>query len=68
MANAEITLQVQGMRCGHCEKAVTAAIKARDPAAEVRVDLPQGMVHAITRLPRAELAALITEEGYQVAA
>jgi len=66
MPVAEITLPVQGMTCGHCEKAVTAAIKTRDPAAVVRVDRPAGMVHATTRLPRSELAAAIAEEGYTV--
>ena len=29
------TLTVQGMTCGHCEKAVTKAIKTLDPAAPV---------------------------------
>ena len=30
---------VQGMSCGHCVKAVTQAVQAKDPAASVRVDL-----------------------------
>ena len=30
---------VQGMSCGHCVKAITQALQAKDPAASVRVDL-----------------------------
>ena len=30
---------VQGMSCGHCVKAITNAVQAKDPAASVRVDL-----------------------------
>lgn len=61
-------LKVAGMTCGHCAKAVTAAIQARDPAAQVEVLLAEGLVRAATTLPRAEVAAVIAEEGYQVAA
>ena len=41
-----ITLTVQGMSCGHCVKAVTAAIQAKDPNAKVEVDLADGTVKA----------------------
>lgn len=61
-------LKVTGMTCGHCTKAVTAAIQARDPAAKVEVVLAEGLVRATTTLPRTEVAALIAEEGYAVAA
>lgn len=63
-----VELRVAGMTCGHCAKAVTAAIQARDPAAKVEVVLAQGLVRAETTLPRAEVAALVAEEGYAVAA
>jgi copper chaperone len=66
MQPQEITLQVQGMTCGHCERALTAAIKARDPAAEVRIERARGVVQAHTVLARSALAAAIAEEGYQV--
>ena len=32
-----ITLKVEGMSCGHCVKAVTAAIQAKDPDAKTAV-------------------------------
>ena len=63
-----IELKVQGMTCQHCVRAVSTAIRARDPAAIVQVDLGAGMVRAETSLPREALAALVTEEGYTVAA
>lgn len=60
------TLTVQGMSCGHCVRAVTEAIHAEDPKAEVAVDLAAGTVRAATALPRARVAALVAEEGYTV--
>ena len=61
-----ITLRVQGMSCGHCVQAVTRAIRARDPQAEVQVDLAAGTVRAETGLARAALVEAIEEEGYKV--
>jgi copper chaperone len=59
-------LKVAGMTCGHCVRAVTQAIQARDPQARVQVDLTTGVVQAETSLDRAVLAALVTAEGYSV--
>ena len=59
---------VQGMTCGHCERAVTQAVKAVDPAAEVKVDLGSGKVQVQTAQPREAIAKAIAEEGYPVAA
>lgn len=64
--NQDITLTVRGMSCDHCARAVTQAIRAEDPGAEVSVDLAGGTVRARTGLPRERVAALITEEGYTV--
>ncbi len=63
-----VELKVEGMSCDHCVRAVTQAIRAEDPGAEVLVDLAAGMVRAATRLPRERVAALVEEEGYKVAA
>ena len=62
------TFTVTGMTCGHCEKAVTRAVKQIDPLAEVRIDRPANKVDIESSQPRAALAQAITEEGYQVAA
>ena len=62
------TFTVQGMTCGHCEKAVTTAIKTLDPQAEVRIDRSQNKVEVNTSQPREVVAAAISEEGYAVTA
>ncbi|WP_291519777.1 cation transporter [Acidovorax sp.] len=62
------TFQVQGMTCGHCERAVTQAVQQVDPAATVRIDRASGKVDVASTAPREALAAAIAEEGYTVAA
>ncbi|WP_240125253.1 heavy-metal-associated domain-containing protein [Thermomonas alba] len=37
-------LQVENMSCQHCVRAVTAALRALDPQAQVEVDLARGEV------------------------
>lgn len=59
---------VQGMTCGHCERAVTNALQQLDPQAQVRIDRAQNRVDVDSTQPREALAAAITEEGYAVAA
>lgn len=61
------TFTVQGMTCGHCERAVQTAIKTLDPQAEVRIDRAQNLVEVQTSQPREAVAAAIREEGYSVA-
>ena len=58
--------EVQGMTCGHCERAVTSAIQQLDPQAQVRIDRSQNRVDVDSSQPREALAAAIAEEGYQV--
>jgi copper chaperone len=62
------TFDVSGMTCGHCEKAVTRAVKQVDPLAEVRIDRGIGKVDVTSDIPRELLGRAITEEGYAVAA
>ena len=64
----QYTLEVQGMTCGHCERAVTQAVQQIDPAATVRIARAQTRVEIARTQPRAALAAAIAEEGYTVAA
>ncbi len=59
-------LQVKGMSCQHCVKAVTQAVLALDAQAQVRVDLPSGQVSVQTQLSREATAAAIADEGYEV--
>ena len=62
------TFTVQGMTCGHCEKAVTTAIKMLDPQAQVTIDRALNRVEVTTEQPREAVAAAIQEEGYDVLA
>ena len=62
------TFKVTGMTCGHCEKAVTQAIKRVDPAAEVKIDRTRNLVDVTTGENRVLIANAIAEEGYQVTA
>jgi copper chaperone len=77
-----IELQVGGMSCQHCVKAVTQAVHEVDPNAMINIDLPSGRV-AIDS-PResgeqdgeqngdqkkiAAMIAAIVEAGYEVKA
>lgn len=56
------------MTCGHCEKAVTRAIRQVDPQAEVKIDRSQNRVEVQSQQPREALARAISAEGYAVAA
>lgn len=62
------TFQVQGMTCGHCERAVTQAVQQVDPQAQVRIDRSSGKVDVDTTASREAIVAAIAEEGYTVAA
>lgn len=62
------TFKVQGMTCGHCEKAVTTAIKTLDPTAEVRIDRAANKVEVSSEQPPQAIADAIREEGYTVTA
>ncbi|MBK5397813.1 heavy-metal-associated domain-containing protein [Pseudomonas sp. TH39(2020)] len=56
---------VQGMSCGHCVKAITEALQAKDPAASVRVDLAAKEVGVESALSVDQVIAVITDEGYE---
>ncbi len=60
------TFSVTGMTCGHCEKAVTQAVKQLDPQAEVKIDRAANKVEVDSSQARDLLARAIAEEGYAV--
>jgi copper chaperone len=62
------SFDVQGMTCGHCEKAVTQAVQSVDPQAQVTIDRAAGKVQVQSNEPREAIARAIAEEGYQVSA
>lgn len=59
---------VTGMTCGHCERAVTQAVRGVDPQAQVQIDRAQQCVQVQSDEPREALRKAIEEEGYGVAA
>lgn len=58
--------KVEGMTCGHCERAVTGAVQGVDPGARVEVDRGAGLVRTDSKAAPALLAQAIRAEGYQV--
>lgn len=60
------TLTVKGMTCGHCEKAVTQAVRRLDPQAQVQIDRTLNQVVVESQQAVAAIAQAIRDEGYQV--
>lgn len=56
--------QIPNMSCGHCVRAITEAVKAADPQAEVKTDLSTHQVQVQSGAPREALVAQLTEAGY----
>ena len=57
---------VEGMTCGHCEKAVTQALLTLDAKAKVVIDRAHNTVQVDSEKNREALAQAIAEEGYRV--
>lgn len=57
---------VEGMTCGHCEKAVIKALMQLDPQAKVAVDRTQNKVEVNSAQSRDALVNAIADEGYKV--
>ena len=60
------TFHVTGMTCGHCERAVKAAVQQVDPQAVVTIDRAANRVNIDSTANRLALAQAIKEEGYAV--
>jgi copper chaperone len=59
---------VEGMTCGHCEKAVTKALLSLDTQAKVVIDRTHNTVQVDSDKTREALAQAIADEGYRVTA
>lgn len=58
---------VTGMTCGHCEAAVTRAIRRLDAQARISIDRGRNRVEVVqSSQPREALARAIRDEGYDV--
>jgi len=60
-----LTLNVTGMDCAGCMKAVEKAVKRVDPQAQVAIDLPSGLItiHGSSE-ERGDFETSITRAGY----
>ena len=61
------TLTVTGMTCGHCENAITRAVKQLAPQAEIKMDRAANQVEVDSTQTREALSKAIADEGYAVA-
>jgi len=52
------------MTCGHCVKAVTAAVQQVDAAARLQIDLPTHQVRIESTRPAVDFERALAEEGY----
>jgi copper chaperone len=59
-----IELTLPTMTCGHCVKAVTAAVQQVDAAAKLQIDLPAHQVRIESARSAAEFERALAEEGY----
>jgi copper chaperone len=59
---------VEGMTCGHCEKAVTKALLSLDAQAKIVVNRTHSTVQVTSEKKREALAQAISDEGYRVSA
>jgi copper chaperone len=65
----KVTLNVSGMSCGHCEKAVKGALSELDGVKNVVVYLSEGKVEVefeSTNVTVEKLKETIEEQGYEV--
>jgi copper chaperone len=63
-----IELTLPDMSCGHCQRAVTAAVLRVDPQAQVNVDLQTKVVAIESAQPVDAFKVTLAEEGYPAAA
>jgi copper chaperone len=60
-----MTLKVEGMTCGHCQKAVKEALEGVPGAQNVEVDLKAGVAKVDGVSDPKLLIEAVVEEGYQ---
>ncbi|WP_246945356.1 copper chaperone CopZ [Bacillus pinisoli] len=66
----KVTLQVQGMSCGHCVKAVEGSVGTLSGVSEVKVNLENGTVDVefnSNEVTLDKIKETIDDQGYDVA-
>ncbi len=61
MLTEEITLEVKGMTCGHCEEKVRSVLRALDGVRQVEASAEQGRVTLLVSRRRAPEQSAIEE-------
>jgi copper chaperone CopZ len=63
------TIEVRGMTCAHCVRAVTSELDKIDGVSDIAIDLTTGVVTfaSVAAVPSETLAAAIDEAGYELA-
>jgi copper chaperone len=64
-----ITLDVQGMSCNHCVKAIEESVGEQKGVDAVNVDLEEGKVEVrfdAAQISKEQIAEAIEEQGYDV--
>jgi copper chaperone len=64
MENLTMKLNVPDMSCGHCAGVITKAIRAVDPTADVKVDLPSKTVEVTTAAQVPSISKALLDAGY----
>ena len=59
-----LELHIPAMSCGHCVRAITEAVHAVDPQAEVSADLAAHTVRVQTAAAAEIITAQLTQAGY----
>ena len=62
----KVDLQVQGMSCGHCVKAVEDALRQVDGVRRFEVAIGKASVECEERVTRDALVAALQDAGYEV--
>ena len=60
-----VRFKVANMSCGGCARAVTAALRGVDPAAEIAVDLGRREVAVESTAPAEGFAGALREAGFE---
>ena len=58
------TFKIPAISCGHCARAVTEAVHAADPAAQVQVDVPTQRVNVESQVTHEAIVAQLVDAGY----
>lgn len=62
------TIRIDGMTCGHCERAVAGELAKLDGVSDIRVSAAEGAAafNAASPIGREQLAAAVAEAGYEL--